>query len=951
MTVAEFLTRLDRVKSHGSYHTARCPGHEDNRESLSISEGQAGKIVLKCHAGCGARDIVQALGLTMSDLFPPKSEGSNPRQEKPAPSSQKTLIAQYAYTDEEGKLLYQALRYQPKEFRQRAPDGKGGWSWSLQGVRRVPYNLPKVIEQASAGRVVYVVEGEKDADALAALGLVATSNAGGAGKWLPDFGKLLAGAHVAILPDNDEPGAKHGRDVASSCLPHAASVRIVALPGLPAKGDVSDWLKKGGTKERLQELAKSAPVVKPEDIREADAAALAVPKAQPVAPPGRSPSELLALDTLEYTEGGNADRMVMLFGEDLRHVHGLGWRVYTGKRWEAGGELAERCARDTVRSLYALSEVLSAMAKKEEDRDQRLSLGVKLSSVSSWARKSDKAGQIAAIVKLARLDPRIQAESSLFDLKPWRVAFPNGVWDRGEFREHRRDDFIESLTAVEYDPRADRSDWCQLLERMTGGDADLGLMLQDIAGYCFSGASSMRILPWLYGPKGTGKSTFQELLQTALGACGKPLDWSLLSGDREGERLGAAVRGTRAVFLPEAGRKRLDADILKTLSGSDRLPGRNLFQNETFTVQPTWALIAVSNDPPNMAVYDDALRDRLAALPFVHPLAAGGPLAFTEGEKMESYRRRTDTPLIRGFVAWAVEGLERVYRAQRIHMAKSAAAHTRKFWEDSDPLTEFWNQLEDRDRRLREGIKAGELRSIYLAWCEAEGVKKPLATIGWGDACRSRGLIKERVTCGHDKGREVWRVADGGLFSSDPEEEGANPGVSEADSKGSEASFRGSERVNELGVFSNPPPVKEENKERIEKRAQLVHSFTREKTGSPEGFSEQELEAWGRYFESIADGRLTFHWPKTAPDGSPYEPVTITPGTTTDDPANWFLLAWPRWCTLWHQVHSGDLVGSRLEKAKTSLVTLTKEMSDVLGQGQPAVPDGSNHRPERGKKP
>ena len=518
MTVPEFLTRLDCVKPHGNYHTARCPGHEDNRESLSISEGQGGRVVIKCHAGCGVRDIIEKMNLTMSDLFPPK----DPKE--PPASSQRILTHQYGYTDETGKLLYQALRYQPKEFRQRAPDGKGGWSWSLQGVRRVPYNLPKVIEQASAGRVVYVVEGEKDADALTLLGLVATSNAGGAGKWGKDFGKLLAGAHVVVLPDNDEPGRSHARDVAASCLPHAASVRIVELEGLPAKGDTSDWLKKGGTKERLQEFAKSAHVVKPEDLREAERAAVPTPKTQPVAPPDRSPSELLALDTLEYTEGGNADRMVMLFGEDLRHVHGLGWRVYTGQRWEAGGELAERRARDTVRSLYALSEVLSSMAKKEEDKDQRLALGVKLSSVSSWARKSDKAGQIAAIVKLARLDTRIQADSSLFDLKPWRVAFPNGVWDRGEFREHRREDFIESLTAIEYDPRADRSDWCQLLERMTGGDADLGMMLQDIAGYCFSGASSMRILPWLYGPKGTGKSTFQELLQTALGACGKPLD-------------------------------------------------------------------------------------------------------------------------------------------------------------------------------------------------------------------------------------------------------------------------------------------------------------------------------------------------------------------------------------------------------------------------------------------
>ncbi len=254
--IQNILTRLERVKPHGNYHMARCPVHEDNHESLSVSEGQGGKVLLKCHAGCGVRQIVEALGLTMSDLSPPK--------EKPEPAvSCSSLIARYSYTDENAKLLFEALRYQPKEFKQRAPDGKGGWLWSLQGVRRVPYNLPKVIEQGKNGGTVFVVEGEKDADALAALGLIATTNAAGAGKWLPEFGKYLTGAHVVILPDNDEPGQKHGQEVAASCFDLAASVRIVELPGLPQKGDVSDWLKKeDAAKERLLEIVKAVPVMK-----------------------------------------------------------------------------------------------------------------------------------------------------------------------------------------------------------------------------------------------------------------------------------------------------------------------------------------------------------------------------------------------------------------------------------------------------------------------------------------------------------------------------------------------------------------------------------------------------------------------------------------------------------------------------------------------------------------
>jgi len=506
---------------------------------------------------------------------------------------------------------------------------------------------------------------------------------------------------------------------------------------------------------------------------------------------------------LEFTEGGNVARMVALYGDRLRSVRAVGWRVWNGSNWESGDALAERCADETVRALYSLTSMLALDASEEQDKAQKSLLSARASRVLEWARRSDKSAMLSAMVKRARFHESLVVDSSAFDLTPWCVAFPNGTWDRGTFRGHEREDYIETLTAVPYHPDTDRSDWLELLGRMTGGDEDFATMLQDVAGYCFSGASSMRIIPWLYGPKGTGKSTFAELLQTALGTCSKPLDWSLLSGQREGERLGSVVRNSRAVFLPEAGKKRLDADILKSLSGSDRLPGRNLFVNETYTVSPTWALIAVSNDPPNMTAYDDALRDRLAALPFVHKLAAGGPLGFTKGEKIESYRRRTDTPLIRGFVAWAVEGLERVYRAQKIHMAKAAFSHTQQFWDDADPLTEFWNQLEDGERRLREGIKAGELRSAYLSWCESEGVRKPLASgTPWGDACRAHGLVKERLSSGPDKGKEVWKLCDGGLFGET------------------------SERVNGSRVFLDSSNANYRNVEGVEKKGLPVHPFT-----------------------------------------------------------------------------------------------------------------------------
>ena len=175
----------------------------------------------------------------------------------PVPSNERRrLVATYRYADAAGVLLYEVVRFEPKDFRQRRPDGRGGWIWNLGDVARVLYRLPELVASVADGRPVFVVEGEKDADNLAALGVVATTCAMGAGKWRPEYNDALRDRHVFIVPDNDEPGRAHAEQVAEALADVAASVKIVELPGLPPKGDVSDWLAAGGTKEALLTLTQ-----------------------------------------------------------------------------------------------------------------------------------------------------------------------------------------------------------------------------------------------------------------------------------------------------------------------------------------------------------------------------------------------------------------------------------------------------------------------------------------------------------------------------------------------------------------------------------------------------------------------------------------------------------------------------------------------------------------------
>ncbi len=247
LTLPEVAQRFS-ARQQGAGFMARCPAHDDSKASLSISAGDDGKILLRCHAGCSFDAITQAASIKPTDLFPASTK------------VERRIVATYDYRDEAGELLYQSLRYDPKDFRQRDANK----NWTTAGIRRVLYRLPE-ITATDTEQTIFVVEGEKDADQLAANGVLATTNVSGAGKWLPEYSDSLVGRNLVLIPDNDDPGRAHMQAAAKMSHGKAASVRVLALPGLPNKGDVSDWLNNGGTIEELLELADNAPLWKPSE--------------------------------------------------------------------------------------------------------------------------------------------------------------------------------------------------------------------------------------------------------------------------------------------------------------------------------------------------------------------------------------------------------------------------------------------------------------------------------------------------------------------------------------------------------------------------------------------------------------------------------------------------------------------------------------------------------------
>ena len=247
---------LDRFEEALRTHGSRggrgewtCPAHEDRNPSLSVSNGD-GRVLVKCHAGCTTEQVVAALGLTVSDLF----------DEQPAQKTARRVeVDRYVYENEDGHPVFRVIRYDDKTFRQQRYDA-GSWEWGIKGVRRVLFRLPQVLTAIREGRRVYLVEGEKDVRAIERAGAVATCNPMGAGKWEPTYTQALAGAHVFIIADRDDPGVAHAQHVAAELHGHAASIRV--LQAATGK-DAHDHLAAGHTLDELVPL--TAPEEKPED--------------------------------------------------------------------------------------------------------------------------------------------------------------------------------------------------------------------------------------------------------------------------------------------------------------------------------------------------------------------------------------------------------------------------------------------------------------------------------------------------------------------------------------------------------------------------------------------------------------------------------------------------------------------------------------------------------------
>jgi hypothetical protein len=277
MSAQQIATTLGNAKKVGNGYLASCPvphhgqGNGDKNPSLSVTDGEDGNILFKCHGGCDQQSVFSTIkDMGLLPQLPDRPEYlSNVRPIMPAIP---ILESEWVYTDENELPLFVKQRYKTfdakgKTYKTLRIMADGSRVGKLGDCRIVPYRLPELLQAVTNGKVVYIAEGEKAVDALCSLGVTATTSHAGAGGWNADLNQYFAGANVVVVPDNDVAGWSYATKIVESLLPVVKSIRVTDLGLETLKADAYEFVHQlGGTKEALADKAKNSKVLGHEDV-------------------------------------------------------------------------------------------------------------------------------------------------------------------------------------------------------------------------------------------------------------------------------------------------------------------------------------------------------------------------------------------------------------------------------------------------------------------------------------------------------------------------------------------------------------------------------------------------------------------------------------------------------------------------------------------------------------
>jgi putative DNA primase/helicase len=783
------------LEARGSKFVApnwQCPAHEDDKGSLNVAEARDGTVLCKCYAGCSFQDISSALGLAPEDFFPKRTKS------RPIDMGKRgKRVARYVYTDPEGKAAHWTDRLEPKSFTQGhwAPNGheiiglSSGWyvfersKWfpckdGGQGGRHMRdreeeppeslgarwwdaptlylYRLPAVIE-AVKGYGVWLVEGEKDVEALEKLGAVATCPPMG-NKWRDEYTQVLRGATVSIVRDKDGPekkfaGQKHAATVAEALTKAGCTVRVFQA----AEGkDASDHLAAGlGIGE----------LVLVEEWRDFEGKPVLRVEEGGGEPPPRTPSPAAAdptwLHQWRMTEVGMAERLAAEHEGEMRFVTLLNaWLVWDGLTWRL----------DKTKGAPMQSRLVQLVRKVHAGYKERLdaALDIEAAKVAEGGCKAaigfESGSKISSVLGIAERLPGIPIEPEQLDVRQDVIVCANAQVDlrTGLKIEPRRTDFITKRLAVDFDPEADCPLWSSFVERCVFGDAEMYRFLMKCAGYSLTGLTSEQVCMFLYGDGQTGKSRFVETLEHIMGPYATKLMPSRLMVRHNDDDIPthlAKLRGMRFVKVPEVGEgTRFDESLVKILTGEANMSARFMRENE-FDMDIRFKLWMYGNSKPKVSGTDNGIWRRFVMVPFENVIPKEErDLDF--GEKLKQEAPGVLQWMLHGARLWFDEGLE---------PPRQVVDAVKEYREEMDQVAQFVaDALQWHEEGLAEYVRAIDMYKAYRKWCEVKGEKYVMREkLFQPELSRKDGMQKKRVAEGwrylnvsvHDDyiDRALWR--------------------------------------------------------------------------------------------------------------------------------------------------------------------------------------------------
>ena len=742
-----FLSALKNVEPSGSGFTARCPAHEDDRNSLKISMAHGQHLLIHCHAKCNKNDVARALDVRPIDLFHDRynkrqreelerlhqANGQSKSGGKNGGSySKKTrgrVVATYDYRDANGKLLFQSVRMDPKDFRQRRPNPDAGsdvsesdtgyWIWNLKDVNPVPYRLPELLSSVAAdpGVTVFICEGEKDVDRLISLGLTATTNAGGAGKWREEFTEYLTGRNAVLLQDNDEAGEKHVNHIARTLAGNAASIRILLLPNLPPKGDVSNWLDAdptNNTAERLIDLSAAAPSWAP----------------PPVLPPDDDPDDPHALAKsfrYEFRDGEFAT-LVYYRGEFLVWKNGAYIDVPAGDltamvNLHIREVFVEIAAQENERR--AANPSPDASGKSDRVKIKKVTKTLTTNAIEAiraqCLQPSDLETPFWFPIPTVPSDVGVGKQTEQFpanEILPTKNAlihirsFVEGNQSSLEYSIDPTPRFFSrNCLQYNFDPSPPPpTAWLKFLASLWPDDPQSIRTLQDWFGYCLMPDTRHQKMLLMVGPRRSGKGTIARTLTSLLGPAN--VAGPTMSGLIERFGLWSLIGKLLAVIGDARISGRTDTtqvvERLLSISGEDSLTidRKNL---PPLTMRLPTRFMILSNEMPKLGDSSGALASRFIVLNLVRSF-------YDQEDKDLEEKILRELP---GILLWAIEGWQRLQREGRFIQPESSAEVVEEFEALSSPVGAFIKECCVVHPDCR--VSKPTLYDEWKKWCHATG--------------------------------------------------------------------------------------------------------------------------------------------------------------------------------------------------------------------------------------